>query len=56
MSGWAWWAAAGGLVLILVLCRRPLAALCGLAVRSALGMVFSQFIHKNVVYYRTEGW
>ena len=40
MSGWIWWAGAGGLVLILVLCRRPLAALCGLAVRSALGMVF----------------
>ena len=40
MSGWLWWAAAGGLVLILALCRRPLAALCGLVVRSGLGMVF----------------
>ncbi len=38
MSGWIWWAAAGGLVL--ALCRRPLAALCRLAVRSGLGLVF----------------
>lgn len=40
MSGWIWWAAAGGLVLVLALCRRPLAALGRLAVRSGLGMVF----------------
>ena len=40
MSGWIWWAAAGGLVLVLALCRRPLAALCCLAVRSGLGLVF----------------
>lgn len=40
MSGWAWWAAGGGLALALVLCRRPLAALGRLALRSGLGMVF----------------
>ena len=40
MSGWIWWAAAVGLVLVLALCRRPLAALCRLAVRSGLGLVF----------------
>ena len=39
MNGWLW-AAAGGLVLMLALCRRPLAALCRLAVRSGLGLVF----------------
>ena len=40
MSGWLWWAAAGVLVLALSLCRRPLAALGRLIVRSGLGMVF----------------
>ena len=40
MNGWIWLAAAGGLVLALALCRRPLAALCRLAVRSGLGLVF----------------
>lgn len=40
MSGWFWWAAAAALMLVLALCRRPLAALCRLAVRSGLGMVF----------------
>lgn len=40
MSGWFWWAAAGALMLVLALCRRPLAALCRLAVRSGLGLVF----------------
>lgn len=40
MSGWFWWAAGGGLVLVLALCRRPLAALCRLTVRSGLGLVF----------------
>lgn len=40
MSGWPWWAAAGGLVLLCALCRRPLAALARLAVRSGLGLVF----------------
>ena len=40
MSGWLWWAAAGALVLVFALCRRPLAALGRLAVRSGLGMVF----------------
>ena len=39
MNGWLL-AAAGGLLLALALCRRPLAALCRLAVRSGLGMVF----------------
>lgn len=39
MNGWLW-AAAGGLLLALVLCRRPLAALCRLMVRSGLGLVF----------------
>ena len=40
MSSWAWWAAGGGLMLALALCRRPLAALGRLIVRSGLGMVF----------------
>ena len=40
MSGWFWWAAAGVLLITLSLCRRPVAALCRLAVRSGLGMVF----------------
>lgn len=40
MSGWVWWAAGGTVLLVLALCRRPLAALCRLAVRSGLGMVF----------------
>ena len=40
MTGWGWWAAAGALVLTLVLFRRPLGALCRLAVRSGLGLVF----------------
>ncbi len=39
MSGWIWWAA-GGLVLALALCRRPLGALCRLVVRSGIGLVF----------------
>lgn len=39
MSGWLW-VAAGGLLLALALCRRPLAALCRLIVRSGLGLVF----------------
>lgn len=39
MSGWFWWAA-GGLSLVLILGRRPLAALGRLAVRSGLGLVF----------------
>lgn len=40
MSSWCWWAAAGAAVLVLALCRRPLGALCRLAVRSGLGLVF----------------
>ena len=40
MSGWIWWAAAGAAALALALCRRPLAALCRLAARSGLGLVF----------------
>ena len=40
MNGWVWWAAAGAAVLVLALCRRPLAVLCRLAVRSGLGLVF----------------
>lgn len=40
MSGWVWWAAGGAALLALALCRRPLAALGRLAVRSGLGMVF----------------
>ena len=40
MSGWGWWAAAGAAVVVLALCRRPLGALCRLAVRSGLGLVF----------------
>ena len=39
MSGWLW-AAAGGLLLALGLCRRPLAALGRFAARSGLGLVF----------------
>lgn len=39
MNGWFWWAA-GGLVLVLILGRRPLAALGRLIVRSGLGLVF----------------
>ena len=40
MTGWGWWAAAGAAVLLLALFRRPLGALCRLAVRSGLGLVF----------------
>ena len=40
MTGWGWWAAAGAVVLMLVLFRRPLESLFRLAVRSGLGMVF----------------
>ena len=40
MSGWVWWAAGGAALLALALCRRPLAALCRLVVRSGLGLVF----------------
>lgn len=40
MTGWGWWAAAGAAVLMLVLFRRPLGALCRLAVRSGLGLIF----------------
>ncbi len=40
MSSWLLWAAGGLLLLTLLLCRRPLAALGRLAVRSGLGMVF----------------
>ena len=40
MTGWGWWAAAGAAVLVLALFRRPLGALCRLAVRSGLGLVF----------------
>ena len=40
MNGWAWWAAAGGALLALVLFRRPLAVLGRLALRSGLGLVF----------------
>ena len=40
MTGWGWWAAAGAVVLMLVLFRRPLESLCRLAVRSGLGLVF----------------
>ena len=40
MTGWAWWAAAGAALIVLALCRRPLAALCRLAARSGLGLVF----------------
>ena len=39
MSGWLW-AAAGGLLLALGLCRRPLAALGRFAARSGLGLFF----------------
>ena len=40
MTGWGWWAAAGAVILMLVLFRRPLESLCRLAVRSGLGLVF----------------
>ena len=40
MTGWGWWAAAGTAAVLLVLFRRPLGALCRLAVRSGLGLVF----------------
>ena len=40
MSGWTWWVAAAAAVLVLALCRRPLGALCRLAARSGLGLVF----------------
>ena len=40
MTGWGWLAAAGAAVLVLALFRRPLGALCRLAVRSGLGLVF----------------
>lgn len=40
MSGWIWWVAAGAAVLALALCRRPLGALCRVAARSGLGLVF----------------
>lgn len=40
MTGWAWWAAAGAALVALALFRRPLEALCRLAVRSGLGLVF----------------
>ena len=40
MIGWGWWAAAGAVVLMLALFRRPLESLCRLAVRSGLGLVF----------------
>ena len=40
MTGWGWWAAAWAAVVVLALCRRPLGALCRLAVRSGLGLVF----------------
>jgi len=39
VNGWLL-AAAGGLLLAVGLCRRPLAALCRLVVRSGLGLVF----------------
>ena len=40
MTGWVWPAAAGAAVLVLALFRRPLGALCRLAVRSGVGLVF----------------
>lgn len=40
MSGWVWPAAAGAAVLVMALFRRPLGALCRLAVRSGVGLVF----------------
>ena len=40
MSGWTWWMIAGAAVLALALCRRPLGALCRLAARSGVGLVF----------------
>ncbi|MDE6954688.1 MAG: hypothetical protein K2P18_02845, partial [Oscillospiraceae bacterium] len=40
MTGWGWWAAAGAALAALALFRRPLGALCRLAVRSGLGLVF----------------
>ena len=40
MSGWTWWMIAGAAVLALARCRRPLGALCRLAARSGVGLVF----------------
>ena len=40
MTGWGWWAAAGAALAALALFRRPLGALCRLAVRSGLGRLF----------------
>ncbi len=40
MSSWIWPAAVGAAVLALVLFRRPLGALCRLAARAGIGMVF----------------
>ena len=40
MSPLGWWAAAGMAVLLLTLFRRPLGALCRVAARSGLGLVF----------------
>ena len=40
MTGWGWWAAAGAVVLMLTLFRRPLESLCRLAFRSGLGLAF----------------
>ena len=40
MTGLGWWAAAGTAVMLLILFRRPLGALCRLVVRSGLGLVF----------------
>ena len=45
MTGWVWWVVAGAAVLLLVLFRRPLEALCRLAVRSGLGLVFLWMFH-----------
>lgn len=40
MTSWGWWAAAGIALAALALFRRPFGALCRLAVRSGLGLVF----------------
>ena len=40
MTPWGWWTAAGIAVLVLALFRRPLGALCRLAVLCGIGMVF----------------
>ncbi len=45
MSGWAWAAVAAGVLLMLALCRRPLAALGRLLGRSGLGLVFLWLFH-----------